>query len=210
MSGAVAFRRLAELAVPETFDGIVQTLNAGSLYAASRTSCNLNNIAIIKTLTNQPIVAGPMASAIGGLGALGVRQGQSGMMTAAVMQKLAEGRLVSFDLQLPSASSSGGDHYFSAFQLDAGTIVAAMGWQNLYALPQWFRENDGGRFPRERFEALLARAEGNDINALIELCSFLGATEESAPRSIIETLANDLSGCTPRFRNTYYLTLPTS
>ena len=89
---------------------------------------------LFETLTNQEIPASLLASAVGGGQPLGVKHGQSGLHTNAVMKALERPVIIQFNLKFTKEDSGGGgDHYFSAFPLDAGTIIVSMGWQSIYA-----------------------------------------------------------------------------
>jgi hypothetical protein len=206
MSGAAAFKKLEQLAQLGQFKTVIQSLNYGSTDVYDDRSCMMNNVAVLKTLTNQQIVKSDQAAALAGLTVLKPSQGMNGQHTTAVMKALEGPVIVAFSLQFKKDNKGAGDHYFSAFQLDSKTIVASMGWQGLYDLTEWFSENDGGRFATNKFEALMLQIENGDISGVEGLCGFLGTTREG--KSIPWALSQEIAGCKPRFVNTCYLNLP--
>ncbi|MDQ1078435.1 hypothetical protein [Pseudoroseomonas cervicalis] len=207
MSGEAAFARLRDLARRPVFETVIDRLNFGEQGGYDRTSCAMNSTAVVKTATRQTIAAGStQAGAITGLSPL-PPQGMTGGHTAAVMQALQQPVILAFQLQLRRGETgSAGDHYFSAFRLDARHIIVSMGWQGLYDFPTWFAENEGGRFEQGRFEALMRQIEDGEVEGLAGLCSFLGTTPRGA--GIPATLQRELAGCRPVFRPTYQLRLP--
>jgi hypothetical protein len=216
MSGAVAFRKLEQLADPARLKLVIESLNFGSKDEYDDRSCYMNNIAVIKTVTNQPIMKSTKASELTGIKMLTPPQGMNGQHTEAVMKAMAASAIVAFSLQFKTTGGGGGgagDHYFSSFQLDGSTIVASMGWQKLYTFADWFRENNGGRFSSANFKALMLKIENGDIDGVGGLCGFLGETRDSTmkDKKLIPTLlSNDIAGCKPKFVNTCYFDLPAS
>ncbi len=216
MSGTVAFRKLEKLADPAQLKLVIESLNFGSTDKYDDRSCYMNNIAVIKTVTNQPIMKSTKASELTGIKMLSPPQGMNGQHTEAVMKAMAASAIVAFSLQFKTTGGGGGgagDHYFSSFQLDGSTIVASMGWQKLYTFADWFRENNGGRFSSANFKALMLKIENGDIDGVGGLCGFLGETRDSTvkDKKLIPTLlSNDIAGCKPKFVNTCYFDLPAS
>jgi hypothetical protein len=216
MSGTVAFRKLEQLADPARLKLVIESLNFGSKDEYDDRSCYMNNIAVIKTVTNQPIMKSSKASELTGIKMLTPPQGMNGQHTEAVMKAMAASAIVAFSLQFKTTGGGGGgagDHHFSSFQLDGSTIVASMGWQKLYTFADWFRENNGGRFSSANFKALMLKIENGDIDGVGGLCGFLGETRDSTvkDKKLIPTLlSNDIAGCRPKFVNTCYFDLPAS
>jgi len=212
MSGAVAFRKLQQLAQPAVLADVIRRLNYdpktdNPVYDAR--SCYMNNVAVVKTLTNQAIPRSIDASSMTGVTALTPAPGMNGQHTEAVMRSLAAGNIVAFGLQFRKTGGGGaGDHYFSAFALDGGTVIVSMGWQGLYDFSEWFAQNDSGRFARDKFKALIRQIEDGDVEGVNGLCGFLGVTRDG--RGIPLALAGETAGCKPRFVGTCSLKLPGS
>jgi hypothetical protein len=206
MSSDKAFGKLEALAKPPTWQTTIQRLLFGDRENLGDTSCFINNTAVIKTLTNQDIPASLFASAVTGGKPLGVKGGQNGVHTKAVMDALKRPVIIQFNLKFEkSGTAGGGDHYFSAFPLDGGVVVS-MGWQSIYAFPQWFRENAQGRYKKDLFQTLMREIEDGDPNAIAKLCAFLGATADG--KSIPERIHGEVAGTKPRFENTHVWDLP--
>jgi hypothetical protein len=192
--GAVAFERLKNLAKQDNLRQAMDRLNSGRREgdtAADITSCGVTGTAVIKTLTNQPIIVGPSAALLSGGKPL-VRQGQNNVLTSEIMRHLDENRLVSISMKFNKNGRGGGDHHFVIFAEDKDTIVTAMAWQDKYDLAQWFEENENGKFKRDRFHELMGQIEDGSSNAIVELCAFLGATRDGG--SIPELLHREVDG----------------
>jgi hypothetical protein len=192
--GAVAFERLKNLAKQANLQQTMNRLNSGGREGeteADITSCAATGTAVIKTLTNQPIIVGPSAALLSGGKPL-VHQGQNNVLTTDIMKHLDENRLVSISMKFKKNGRGGGDHHFVVFAEDKDTIVTAMAWQGKYDLAQWFEENENGKFKRDRFQKLMGQIEDGSSNAIVKLCAFLGAT--SAGGSIPELLHREVDG----------------
>ena len=208
MTGAIAFKKLEKLAQPANLENVIKKLNFGATETYDPRSCAMNNLAVIKTLTNQAIPATAMASQLSGLKMLSVPNGQTGVHTESVMKLLGNSAIVSFSVKFTQDSKGRGDHYFSAFQLDEQNIVAAMGWQGVYDLSDYFNHNHNGRFAKSKFDSIVRQIEDGDIEGIYRVCSFLGETKEG--RKIPEAIINEVKGTRPKFENTYYFDLPAS
>ena len=194
MSAASAFRKLEALSQPDELLRVMAALNSGMRegdVAADITSCFSSAVAVVKTLTDQPIIAGSTASMVTG-GKVLVRQGQTNVQTSEIMKHLDKNFLVLISLKFKKTGTGGGDHHFAAFALNKSTVVAAMGWQNKYDLNQWFFENQQGKFTRDRFKGLLEKIENGSSDAVAELCSFLGSTKNGG--SIPEAIHQEVDG----------------
>jgi hypothetical protein len=201
MSGQAAFKRLTKLAELGEFTRVINMLKEPQ---DDDRSCYINNVAVIKTATNQKIVAGPFAGMMSGVKALAVKQGQTKVLTKEVMKTLTKPNIVGISLKFreDKSDSGGDDHYFSVFPLDDKTVIVSMGWQKKYNFSEWFYQNDGGRFSTKAFESLLADIEGGDIRAVAGLCSFLGQTRENA--SIPAALSAEILGYRPLITDVSY------
>jgi len=208
MKGAIAFRKLEQLAQPANLENVIKKLNFGSTETYDSRSCAMNNTAVIKTLTNQAIPATPMAAQLSGLKMLSVPNGQTGVHTESVMKILGNSTIVSFSVKFTKDNKGHGDHYFSAFQLDPQNVVVAMGWQGIYDLSDYFEHNHNGRFEKSKFESIIRQIEDGNIEGIYRVCSFLGETKEG--RKIPEVIIGDVGGSRPKFENTYYFDLPAS
>jgi hypothetical protein len=179
MKSAMAMQRLTQLADPGYFNNIFQKLNFGTKPGEmpSKTSCYINMVAVVKQLTNQQIPSSFFASALTGARTMAVPNGQTGAYTREVMRTLEAPTLIQFGLKFTKEVGGAGDHFFTAFPLDDGSIIASMGWQSLYTFPDWFRENDKGRFRRDNFADIMGRIEGNNSDAVVDLCAYVGQAE---------------------------------
>jgi hypothetical protein len=120
-----------------------------------------------------------------------------------------EPEVISFGLQFIGAK--GGDHHFSAFSLDEGTVVVSMGWQNIYNLSEWFSKNQGGRFEKELFLRLIGKIEDGYVEGVAALCSFLGTSKSGTSKSDVSipvALSSDIAGSRPTIKHSACLTLP--
>ena len=205
MSGAAAFKRLEQLADPQTFASVIQSLNFGAREAYDTRSCFMNMVAVVKTLTNQTIPKSTQASAMTGVKALGVGPGMSGVHTDAVMKMLGEGKLMVFSLTFSKGGGGAGDHYFCAFALNASTVIVSMGWQGIYDLTEYFAQNHEGRFTSDVFKEMMRKIEDGDVGGVEALCGFLGSTNDG--RGIPQAIAKEVAGCKPKMV-TNYLELP--
>lgn len=205
--GTVAFTKLKQLANPPKLHSVIAALNFGETGAYDPRSCAMNNIAIIKTLTNQQIPRTIFASQLAGMTMINVPHGMNGRHTEEAMRQIEAGKLVSFSLKFSNSDTSGaGDHHFSAFQLDDHTVVAAMGWQNVYDLSDYFAHNDKGRFGKTKFRALLRQIEDGNVEGVGGLCSFLGQTAQGT--AVPGEIDREIRGKHPQFAGTMYFNLP--
>jgi hypothetical protein len=206
MSGTVAFQKLEQLANPQRLASVIQSLNFGAREAYDERSCFMNMVAIVKTLTNQPIPKSTQAGAMTGFKALSVKPGMSGIHTDAVMTLLDKGKLLVFSLTFTKGGGGGaGDHYFCAFALESSTIIVSMGWQGIYDLGEYFAQNHQGRFKSDVFKEMMRKIEDGDVDGVEGLCGFLGSTSDG--KGIPQAIAKEVAGCKPKVV-TNYLDLP--
>jgi len=201
--GQIAFRKLEKLAEPTYLSNVFAKFNFNAETKTDITSCNATNIAVLKTITNQVINNGYDAGLINGFRPL-VRSGMNQKLTEQVRKRLEKPEVISFGLKFVGAK--GGDHHFSVFSLDKTTVVASMGWQNIYDFTAWFTENDGGRFKKQMFLRLIGQIEDGHVFAVTELCAFLGVTK--AGLSVHKAVTADITGSRPTIYTSACLTLP--
>jgi hypothetical protein len=199
----IAFKRLEKLAEPDYLSNVFEKFNLNATTKADITSCNATNIAVLKTITNQVITAGDDASAMTGIKPL-VKSGMNQKLTEQVRKALETPVVIYFGLQFMGAK--GGDHHFSAFSLDAKTVVASMAWQDIYDFTQWFTKNEGGRFEKDLFLRLIGRIEDGFVEGVAALCSFLGMSKSGM--SIPVAVSNDIAGSRPTIKSSACPTLP--
>jgi hypothetical protein len=201
--GQIAFSKLEKLAEPTYLSNVFAKFNFNAETKTDITSCNATNIAVLKTITNQVINNGYDAGLINGFRPL-VRSGMNQKLTEQVRKRLEKPEVIYFGLKFVGAK--GGDHYFSVFSLDKTTVVASMGWQNIYDFTAWFTENGGGRFKKETFLRLIGQIEDGYVSAVTEVCAFLGVTK--AGLSVQKAVTADITGSRPTIDKSACLTLP--
>lgn len=191
--GQTGFEQLKKLSVPSRLRSEMDKLNytkkTGKAGAYEATSCAQTNVVVVKTLAGQRIPSNSESAAqMAGLTSV------VSWTPADINAALDSDKIVVFELKFTKTTggvaAGSGDHYFSAFKLDAARVVVSMGWQGLYDFSQWFEENDGGRFKRVVFDGLAEKIHRKDIKGVGDLCAFLGLTKQG--RSILQGLDQEI------------------
>lgn len=210
MSGQAAFQRLQTLAQTDNIFKQVMTGVSMGMTDYDDRSCAMNAVAITRYLLRLP-TGGNTGGSLPNGQVVPVKGGFWSTLTKTLMKELKNGNLLVIDLLFNKAmgGKGGGDHHYVVFQLDENTIVAAMGWQGLYSFPEWFSQNDGGRFKKAVFEELTQKIENGDTEGVVGLCSFLGTKRgETGGMGIIHHLHQEINGFRVHFESIQKWPLP--